>query len=740
MDTVNRPDDDPSKQPPRVEANDPIPNRNCEFPGVGPRVLATRHNVLQRIIDWIFGYDYFISYKHADGGHYPTELTNQLEIKGFKVFLDERVYLAGDELNTSTRRRVRMSKYLVLIARPRAMARSPWVLQEVKECINARRTPIVISIDCAFERTNSEKQDEKERISQLRILLGDYIRIFEASPAQGNEIYDGDPDPSTIKALIASFNGLRQTRKRRRVAVAIISLFLIGFLTLLYQRADAHATSIAEDVFRAAPHNAQVKVDLISADRLHWWIDYKIMKSLETTSDSIQQRSANEPSQSNEAEDDVRLSGMITAALVILKRGHEDNIWQYFSTTAKSDHRLRSLLIHWMWSTEFPPESLYKKFKELSANRDPYHNGIRQAILIAIGKYPSSKLTQKFKNDVLAGLENEYKINSDAGVHSAITWLGMKWNAAPQIQEWDKALQLDDESKFLSAFLKGQPTHGWFVSPFGLTMVVVPPGQYWVSSRILDSSGKSQIGSTVRIASERWFAISTTEITNDQFKEFADRAGLTPEELEERTSSSDPWLNDGQAPATMISWPLAMRFCDWLTVLDQHPRRIEDLFLKPDTHRPDPNRSPSQSFGYRLPTELEWEIASRAGTSTSRFCANDTDVLADYAWSLANSPKDGEASPHAVRTLMPNPLGMFDIYGNAEEWCLDKWTEEFPANRVQWVYSDQDRIRAIRPARGGACDCEMREIASYARQRVQSQAQKYVGLRVAKTLPEPLMK
>ena len=67
---------------------------------------------------------------------------------------------------------------------------------------------------------------------------------------------------------------------------------------------------------------------------------------------------------------------------------------------------------------------------------------------------------------------------------------------------------------------------------------------------------------------------------------------------------------------------------------------------------------------YRLPTEAEWEYACRAGTTTRWFFGDDDSLLASYAWYKT-------VHPRPVGEKLPNPWGLFDIYGNAWEWIHD---------------------------------------------------------------------
>ena len=66
------------------------------MPGAATALAAVRRRVggwLRTAVDYVFGYDYFISYGHRDGKNYPSRLWDLLTASGFKVCLDDREFL-----------------------------------------------------------------------------------------------------------------------------------------------------------------------------------------------------------------------------------------------------------------------------------------------------------------------------------------------------------------------------------------------------------------------------------------------------------------------------------------------------------------------------------------------------------------------------------------------------------------------------------------------------------------------
>lgn len=83
-----------------------------------------------------------------------------------------------------------------------------------------------------------------------------------------------------------------------------------------------------------------------------------------------------------------------------------------------------------------------------------------------------------------------------------------------------------------------------------------------------------------------------------------------------------------------------------------------------------------QSIGKRLPSEAEWERASRAG-AFEEYPLNDPSRLGNYAWFNENS----EGHVHLVADRLPNKFQLFDMQGNVWEWVYD-WYAPYPSGRA----------------------------------------------------------
>ena len=82
-----------------------------------------------------------------------------------------------------------------------------------------------------------------------------------------------------------------------------------------------------------------------------------------------------------------------------------------------------------------------------------------------------------------------------------------------------------------------------------------------------------------------------------------------------------------------------------------------------------------------LPSEAQWENACRAGTSTPfSFGENITPAQVNYDGIVPYAGgEEGEyrARTVPVKSLPPNPWGLYEMHGNVCEWCAD-WYGDYP--------------------------------------------------------------
>ena len=92
-------------------------------------------------------------------------------------------------------------------------------------------------------------------------------------------------------------------------------------------------------------------------------------------------------------------------------------------------------------------------------------------------------------------------------------------------------------------------------------------------------------------------------------------------------------------------------------------------------------------LNFDLPTEAQWEYACRAGTTTTYYWG-DT-MNGNYAWYNDNSSN----TPHIVGTKLPNSWGLYDMSGNAFEWCLDWYANSFSGTDPKGPSSGSQRVQ-----------------------------------------------
>ena len=106
------------------------------------------------------------------------------------------------------------------------------------------------------------------------------------------------------------------------------------------------------------------------------------------------------------------------------------------------------------------------------------------------------------------------------------------------------------------------------------------------------------------------------------------------------------------------------------------------------------NRLAGNRFAFDLPTEVMFEIAERAGATTTYYWGNAMDM--DYVVSSENSA----SCTVAVGSRLPNAWGLYDTTGNVREWCLDNWSDGNLTLRAD-AFTPPSQSSTARRTRGG---------------------------------------
>ncbi|KRA38636.1 sulfatase modifying factor 1 (C-alpha-formyglycine- generating enzyme 1) [Nocardioides sp. Root614] len=219
-----------------------------------------------------------------------------------------------------------------------------------------------------------------------------------------------------------------------------------------------------------------------------------------------------------------------------------------------------------------------------------------------------------------------------------------------------------------------------------ISQVTVPGGTYWMGDAHGD--GRPGDGETpVHAVELDSFEIDATSVTNADWAVFVDATGHVTEAEVFGTSgvfhlllSADPEDVVSRAPRT--PWWLGVRGADWRHPGGRHGS-IDGLDDHPVVHVSwNDAQAYCQWAGRRLPTEAEWEVASRGGIERARYPWGDDlparDGEGDWPCNIwqgsfpgVNTEDDGWLATSPVRTYQPNGYGVWQSVGNIWEWCAD---------------------------------------------------------------------
>lgn len=189
------------------------------------------------------------------------------------------------------------------------------------------------------------------------------------------------------------------------------------------------------------------------------------------------------------------------------------------------------------------------------------------------------------------------------------------------------------------------------------------------------------------------YAIGVTPVTNVEYRRFLAATGYRAPALIDH-----PVFGGDLHPVVMVTWEDANTYARWA--------------------------------GGRLPTEMEWEAAAKAGQPDNRYPWGATAPLVTQANIDNLCPA---TTPVGSYRAGSNMLGMADCCGNVWEWCADSWDEVLLKSPDAEKPNLQSQVKSeIRAIRGGSFDSPVTCGRTAFRHRAsQTTARADIGFRVA---------
>ena len=170
------------------------------------------------------------------------------------------------------------------------------------------------------------------------------------------------------------------------------------------------------------------------------------------------------------------------------------------------------------------------------------------------------------------------------------------------------------------------------------TLITIPEGWFLMGS----NSGQDCERPIHRVWIDT-FGLAATQVTNAEYERFLQATSTLPPPFWKDANFDHP-----QQPVVAVSWHEAARYCKWL--------------------------SSQTGRHFRLPTEAEWECATRGGLDQKQFSWGDAPPQ-----SLPDYDKRWQTGPEPVARYAPNAFGLYDIGDNVHESCSDCYDPNYYA-------------------------------------------------------------
>ncbi|HRV07323.1 MAG TPA: SUMF1/EgtB/PvdO family nonheme iron enzyme [Acidobacteriota bacterium] len=223
-------------------------------------------------------------------------------------------------------------------------------------------------------------------------------------------------------------------------------------------------------------------------------------------------------------------------------------------------------------------------------------------------------------------------------------------------------------------------------------MVVVPAGEFTMGSDVMP--GTPPLAAPAHKVTLPAYEIDVYEVTNVEFARF---------QIESDYEAQGDWrtyykIGREEHPVANVTWEDAKAYCEWA--------------------------------GKRLPTEAEWEKAAR-GTEGLRYPWGEV-----FDWTKTNT------NEHGVRDVLPvgslpddkSPYGVYDIFGNIQEWTADT-LEPYPGAKTEGlgnVYNKKYKV-----VRGSSYAMKGESMALWTRAGFLPNSQYGIGFRCARDVEQP---